>query len=359
MNLQHLTTPAVLALLSSACGGTGPVSVEEELELSCSIPLTDINSGAIRDGIPSLSNPDMAAWGEPDTDYVSPQDLVVGVVVGGQPVAIPLAIFWWHEIVNLDGDGYAVAVTHCPLTGSSLAFDRTPFGDVEFGVSGLLFRNNLMMFDRSGTSQSLWPQMLQGARCGPRDGTQLPTVPAMEVTLESWLALHPDSKVVTSSTDFIRDYWNYPYDDYRDLDSRELLFPLERPIDIRRPPKERVLGVPDGSGGIAYPVGELDKLGEAAVLTGSSSGGDYVVFWNRDQQGAMVFRPEADGRPLTFFRSGTTYFDEETRSEWRRDGLAIDGPLVGARLETIGDAFVAFWFSWPAFYPDIQIWTAP
>lgn len=35
-----------------------------------------------------------------------------------------------------------LAVTHCPLTGSSLVFDRAAIGGAELGVSGLLFKNN-------------------------------------------------------------------------------------------------------------------------------------------------------------------------------------------------------------------------
>ncbi|MGH7449405.1 MAG: DUF3179 domain-containing (seleno)protein [Longimicrobiales bacterium] len=53
---------------------------------------------------------------------------------GQEPVA--LNIGWLHEIVNLDLDGMRVAVTHCPLTGSSLAFDRSAIDGGTFAVHG-------------------------------------------------------------------------------------------------------------------------------------------------------------------------------------------------------------------------------
>ena len=43
-----------------------------------------------------------------------------------------------------------LAVTYCPLTGSSMVFRREVVNGVEFGVSGLLFKNNLVMYDRTG-----------------------------------------------------------------------------------------------------------------------------------------------------------------------------------------------------------------
>ena len=96
----------------------------------------------------------------------------MGLSIGGKAVAIPHNILLWHEIVNLQVGGASVAVTYCPLTGSSLAFDRSSVNGAELGVSGLLFNNNLLMYDRNST-QSLWPQMLRQSTCGPRSGAAL------------------------------------------------------------------------------------------------------------------------------------------------------------------------------------------
>jgi hypothetical protein len=113
----------------------------------CSIPQNLIfNGGPGKDGIPALTNPPMGRHGDPGIEYLDDQDRVVGFFLDGQATAIPLNIFWWHEIVNLTAGDGAVAVTHCPLTGSSIAFDRAAVGGAEFGVSGLLYKNNLVMY---------------------------------------------------------------------------------------------------------------------------------------------------------------------------------------------------------------------
>lgn len=328
--------------------------------LSCSIPESEIFAGQFRDAIPALTDPDMNIFGAEGTEAFDLEDRVVGVVIDGQPVAVPLNVFWWHEIVNLNMGGETVAITHCPLTGSSLAFDRAPQGGVEFGVSGLLYRNNLMMYDRTEGSQSLWPQMSRGARCGPEEGTALQLLGAMETTLGGWRALHPNTLFVTTNTGWERDYSaeGYPYGpSYAEPSSEEFLFPLPSPMDTRRPPKERALGVPAGTGGLAFPYGTLRSLGSLAVITEALDAEPFVVLWDAEMDGAMAYRPAANGQPLTLRVSGDRFEDAETGSTWNMAGEATDGPLSGGALEPVREAYVAYWFAWPLFHPDIEIWS--
>ena len=361
-----LSIAAVSAL--AACSDGSPTTVGDfggpgdgAAARLCSIPQAQIFSGARKDGIPALTNPEMALAGEPGTEYLRNDDRVIGLIFEGEAIAIPLNIMWWHEVVNLDGPpGHqAVAVTHCPLTGSSLAFDRGVVGDAEFGVSGLLFQTNLIMYDRTGTEESLWPQMLRGARCGPSDGAQLPMVPIIETTWRGWKELHPDTRVVTENTGHDRPYQFYPYGSYDLEENGNLLYPVSDGIDPRRPPKERVLGIPiDGDQpiGFAFPFGELDELGEVGVVNHHAG---YAVLWERSVGGAMAFRPRVGITPLTLKAENGTIVDVETGSEWRVDGRAVSGPLEGQSLEPVEEAFVSFWFAWETFYPASELWSAP
>ncbi len=342
-------------LLPTACSDTANLaSPSAARDLSCSIPSSQIfNGGPGKDGIPALSNPTFVQTNEEGTTYLRPEDRVVGIVVDDKPYAIPLNIFWWHEIVNLDIGGSQLAVTHCPLTGSSMAFDRSAVGGAEFGVSGLLYQNNLIMYDRA-SPESLWPQMLGAARCGARDGTRLSMVPILETTWAGWVSLHPGTDVVSSDTGWERDYQRYPYGSYDDPDNPQVLFDLN--VDTSRPPKERVLGIPVGSGGLAFPFGVLEELGTISAATSGRLGEEVVVFWDRNRQAAMAYRPVVDELDLTFSMVDGKVFDDQTRTAWRVDGLAMEGPLASTQLEPIEEAFVAFWFAWPAFYPDIEVW---
>ena len=343
-------------LALAACGGPEIVeSVENvQFDLTCSIPLDQIFDGGVGvDGIPALTNPDLVEVAA--ATYLRPDDRVMGLVVAGQPIAVPLNILWWHEVVNLDLGLVELAVTHCPLTGSSLVFDRSPIGGASFGVSGLLYNNNLMMYDRA-EPVSLWPQMVRGARCGRRVGQDLPMYPSIEMEWAAWQTLHPGTRVVSSATGWSRDYQRYPYDLYDVEDNPELLFPMPS-NDPRRLPKERVLGIVTGTAdGVGLPFGELDSLGAKAAVHVTVGGEPMVVLWNREARGAMAFETSVGNVALTFAVVNDVIVDNETGSTWRMDGLATGGPLAGEQLAPVAEAFVAFWFAWAWFYSDAELW---
>lgn len=351
-----------LAGCTSTTASSGTVAVPE-----CSIPQSQILSGGpAKDGIPALTNPPLVTPANAGASYLRDSDRIIGITVGSRTIAIPLNIEWWHEVVNLDlsepfvaTGSVHLAVTHCPLTGSSLVFDRGPVQDVAFGVSGLLYQDNLIMYDRTDAS-SLWPQLLRGARCGPRSNTQLAMYPAIEMTWSGWRSLHPDTRVVSSQTGVSRDYRTYPYGAYADEDNARLLFPLASAVDGRRPPKERVLGVVIGDApGIAFPFGTLRALGAVGAVSRAIGGKPVVVLWDGAREAAAAFQPVAAGQSLTIRAVGDTLRDIETGSTWRVDGLATAGPLAGTQLQPISDQFTAYWFAWAAFYPTAQLWTGP
>ena len=162
----------------------------------------------------------LSRWIIRDAEYLLPSDRVIGIEIDGEYLAFPHNILWYHEIVNMDELG--LAVTYCPFTGSSMVFHRATVGGDEFGVSGLLFKNNLVMYNRvggrrfvAGDEETLWPQMLAGGRCGPSEGDPLKMYPSLEIEWADWKALHPDARVVSGDTSFGRPYTRYPYGDYR------------------------------------------------------------------------------------------------------------------------------------------------
>lgn len=359
---RALGGPALILLGALASVGcTDSVSPERsDMGIStprdCGIALDEIVIGAAKDGIPALTNPAMVAPTDPGADYLADTARVVGLEVEGRAYAIPLNILWWHEIVNLGFDSVRIAVTHCPLTGSTLAFDRHRIDGAELGVSGLLYRSNLIMYDRSST-ESLWPQMERGARCGPLDGIDLAMFPVVEVRWDRWRALHPGTRVVSSATGYTRDYRRYPYGNYADLNNPQTSAGGPE-IDERRPPKERVLGIPvEGGGGIAFPFGLLEEAGApVAVVHHDLPGQGAVVFWSGDAEAAMAFEPRVGEQLLTFTVLDGAIMDRQTGTVWSVDGRALEGSLAGERLPMIETAYVAYWFAWAAFQPETAVW---
>ncbi len=328
--------------------GAGGLPTDE-----CSIPTRNLVSGGVpKDGIPALTDPSFVA--PEQASYLTDDSRVIGLRIGDEALAIPHNILWFHEIVNLNRGSEELAVTYCPLTGSSMAFDRSVVDGAEFGVSGLLFQNNLVMYDRT-SQESLWPQMNRKAGCGPRNQAPLVMRSVVEMTWKGWRTLHPDTKVISASTGFGRNYEpsGYPYGQYEEPNNASLLFQM--PIDDRRPPKERVLGIPL-DGGIAFPFGELDA-GPYSVVSADIGGEEVVVFWDRASRSAMAFSSQISGSAASFEARDEGIFDLATSSRWGVDGQAVEGPLQGTRLQPLAEAYVAFWFAWASFHPDTQLWT--
>lgn len=342
----------------------------------CSLPLANFtDAGVERSSIPALTNPDVATrLIAPQVGYINRGDLVIGLQFNDQPLAIPLKLLWYHEVLNLQADSdpadpspsrERLTITYSPLTGSVRVFDPAATETPDFEVSNYVLDNSLVMDDGSGT---LYPQLTRSATCGPNDGSRLKRVPYELLVYGAWLQIFQDTWIATRVTghDFL--YTLYPYGNYRDPDNASLFYPTSAPIDLRRRPKERVVGVPSGTGGVAFAISDLrevaarDQEGQNFTVWAASAraGGEPVVaFWNSVAQSARIYHARANGRALTFEVADGRRQDVETGSVWNFGGEAVAGPLEGEQLEAHAEAYHAFWFAWAAFQPDTEVWVAP
>ena len=77
----------------------------------------------------------------------------------------------------------------------------------------------------------------------------------------------------------------------------------------------------------------------------------------RDVGTVGVSSPVVAAEALTFVAVGDTFVDDQTSSTWDVFGEAVDGSLVGSKLEPV--TFVrTFWFSWSTFRPDTEFFEA-
>ncbi|MFU8887369.1 MAG: DUF3179 domain-containing protein [Trueperaceae bacterium] len=330
---------------------------------------------------------------------------VILMRLGGEARLYPLQILTWHEIANDTLGGVPVAVTFCPLCNSALAFDRrVPVSeaqlatlraagnttvrdapmpadlaeaylqqtrsaapehvvDVTFGVSGLLYLSNLLMFDDA--TLTLWSQLTGEGGVGELAGEHLVRYPAQIVGFAEARAAQPDALVLSRETGFSRSYGRNPYVGYDEIGSPAFLF--RGPSDGRLAAKERVITI-DGASPVAYP---FDHLAEARVVHDEVAGEPLLLLWapgtttalggqaiaNAADIGAVgVFRPEADGRALTFELRDGEVVDAETGSVWDVTGRARSGPLAGSVLEAVAHDNT-LWFAWAAFRPETEVRT--
>ena len=67
-----------------------------------------------------------------------------------------------------------------------------------FGVSGLLYKSNILMYDEQ--TESLWSQVMQRAVTGPLSGTKMEKLSSVLTTWKKWQAHHPDTDALTPAT---------------------------------------------------------------------------------------------------------------------------------------------------------------
>lgn len=350
-----LIAATLMAGLGVGCGSAAEPGTSPELD--CSFATNALFAGASRNAIPSLTLPEITGA---NASFMRDSDRVLGVVVNGAARAYPLGILWWHEVVNDTLGGDAVLVTYCPLTGSGIAFDPTVAGHVRsFGVSGLLYFSNLVMFDRR--QGSLWNQMLLGSQCGPDRGAELTRLPIVETDWSHWRNLYPNTTVLTPNTGFVnRAYFAYPYGNYADPDNPVVDFlPPGVTWSRARLPKELILGVFDGSATVAYPLRALADSGVSFVVNDTVGTTPVLVAYVSQWNTAQAFDRRLNGQALTFTMTSAgplTMRDAETGSDWNVKGEATAGALTGGRLRPLPDAFVSFWFAWSIYHPDTEIY---
>lgn len=250
-------------------------------------------------------------------------------------------------------------MTYCPLTGTAYTWSQSVGGvETTFGVSGFLYNSNLILFDRATGSH--WAQMLEESVQGTLRGEVPARRPWVETRWDTWQALHPETRVVSSNTGYDRGgYTRYPYTnpssgDYRHND--DLLFPVAN-WDTRLDSKARVVGVLAGGAARAYPLAKI--LG--APINDTLGGSPLVIFGDAGNDIALAFSREVGDQTLSFERvpGEATVFpytlrDLETGSTWTVEGRALDGPLAGEQLARMRQV-ISYWFAWAAFHPDTEV----
>lgn len=136
----------------------------------------------------------------------------------GRARSYPIQILIWHEIVNDTIGGEPIAVTYCPLCNSAIGYRRR-LGDrvLEFGVSGKLYKSDLVMYDRQ--TESIWPQFAGEAVAGKLTGEKLEPLAASTVSWRDWRGAHPNGWVLSRDTGHDRPYGTNPMVGYDDPDS--------------------------------------------------------------------------------------------------------------------------------------------
>ena len=282
-----------------------------------SIPLDLIlPGGPARDGIPALTDPKFVPIHE--VDFMKDDDILVSVTTNGETRGYPFRILNWHEVVNDQVGDDAFVVSYCPLCGTAFVFDADVDGvRHHFGVSGLLFQNNLLMYDQE--TESLWSQFALQGVSGRKMGAKLTWRFSRQMTWRDWKREFSGGKLMSNDTGFDRFFFDYnfdPYGDYAVGDGPR--FPTQQPVRDDLPAMEWIWGVTVGDVAKAYP---LNRLPDSLPIRDNLNGARLELVLDADARSVRV-----------------TNLDTRT-------------PLDNG----VG----AFWFSWQDFFPDTEVFDTP
>lgn len=265
-----------------------------------------VAGGPKRDGIRTVDEPEFSHIGE--ATWMARDTEVLGVVMGGEARAYPVRMLEFHQIISDEIDGVPIAVTYDPLAGTPIAYRREVDGrTLVFGVSGLLYNHNFLLFDRQ--TESLWSQFLGRAVSGPLVGKRLERIPVRQETAGSWLSRHVDTLILRPPFPEKVFYQLSPYATYWIQD--ETLFPLKATDDTYHA-KELVVGIVTGGEARAYLGSILTR--EGGSVEEEISGKSVKIAYDTD---TGTFRWEVD------------------------EGVSLTE---------------AYWLAWKAFHPDTAVW---
>ncbi len=290
--------------------------------------------GVIKDGIPSLDNPELT--GAAQATYLRPDDLVFGVKINGDARAYPLRIMGWHEMFNEVIGGVPVALAYCTLCGSGILFETQVEGRAApfvFGSSGFLYRSNKLMFDRE--TNSLWNQFTGKPVVGPLadSGIELRQRPVVISTWQDWAARNPGTRVLSLNTGHRRNYGSgVVYGDY--FASNDLMFPVlvDQSANLQ---KSYVFGIRVMGAAKAWP---LKYFTETPVINDQIAGLPVVLIGN------------ARTRTVRAYERGDREFSldgEVLRTAGGSAWVLGEDSLVGegAKLARV-PGHIAYWFAW-------------
>lgn len=265
------------------------------------------SGGPPRDGIRAIDDPIFVHAS--DAQDIDDDEMVLGIVIDNVARAYPARILDRHEIVNDVIAQMPLAISYCPLCNSGIGFGREIGGVIRtFGVSGLLYNSDVLMFDRE--TESLWSQIMGSAISGEESGAELKFLPVVMSSWSWWKGHHPDSEVLIGGEGVSARYSSESYSEYRS--SQSLMFPVAEQSKALRN-KDMVIGISLGDQAMAYPYNELAKSKETVS-------------------------DELNGQVIL------VHYDEEQNTAWITDE---SGVLLAAES--------MYWFAWYAFHTDTQI----
>ncbi len=310
------------------------------MENGWTIPTTTLADGGVGlDGFLAMESPRFVPVAE--DEIIQDFELVVIIKAGNEIKIYPHRQLDRHEIVNDFIDGIPVAITLCPLTGTAVAFERELDGSVTtFGVSGLLYNSNMILYDRNSTT--FWSQMTTQAIFGPLSCSNLTYFPALEMSWKGAKEWFPDAVVLVGDDIDVRTYESIPLSSFIQADSRPRWPYL--PVDTRLAYHQRVHTIIDSVKTTVYTIDQfddkLDLIVDNTNLLITDPTIDFMISYEATSANLQLAPDLSEGVVMV----------DTDGNKYNLFGEVVSGE-IGKRLEPTF-SYMGYWFAFAAMFPD-------
>jgi hypothetical protein len=329
MRLLILSISAIILSLSS-CTKNEPLNTNNNSEEFWLVDINDIiHFNSSFNKIQSLDTPDFL----PITDFNIDESVeVIAYSYNNVVHAYPLSTLSIHEIINDSIGDHYFAVSHCPLTSSTLVWNRFLGGKLNsFGVSGKLYKENLIPYDRN--TKSHWSQMLSLCINGDFIGETSQTSQLVRTKFSTLKAASPDALFLF----------------HTECDSNSCTIDFksaeDNPVDegdSEIVDSEKYFGIVDRNTAVLIPLsGTSDTL---SLNTFTAFGKNLIYISGTDYDLHLVF--ETEGRSFAVAQNSLpVIMKDNLANEYNIFGYVIAGPDLGKRLSS-PSAYTAHTFAW-------------
>jgi len=340
--MKHLKfiIPLILVILVSCSKENEDVNSSNTTTNGWLVDIEDIiHLDAEKDPIASIDSPEFINLA---SSTLSDYDMVLAYSHNDKVHVYPMSVMEAHEIVNDSIDDNFFAITHCPLTGSSIAWNRIVNGEpTSFGVSGKLYRENLIPYDRK--SESNWSQMLSLCINGNNIGELAQTNNLLKTrfgtikrSFPNALILNHESCDSSGCTVGFKTVLDQPGGDGSGSEIND----AERYFGIVK--AESLTLIPLSNMKDDIKVEHLTVYQKRSVLI-SSKKMSFIVIFNTDSR---TYTAVQDNLPIIM--------KDDIGNIYNLFGIVISGPDVGSRLNS-PNSYHAKTYAWKDIFEDFEI----
>lgn len=282
-----------------------------------------------------FKEPEVLSFKSRNENTLSDSSIVIAVAQNGDARAYPIRYIGYHHQVRDTVGGKPVMITYCTVCRTGRAFEPVVNGYLEnFRLVGMDHFN--AMFEDAST-KTWWRQVTGEAVAGPLEGSRLPEVESIQVTLNKFFFMYPFGKVMQADEASLDNY-----DSLARYEKGKSKSKLTGTDSLSWKDKSWVIGIEAGKHSKAYDWNDLkanriiqDKVEDVPIIIALAS----------DDQSFAAFEIPSD--TMTFSIRNDTLFTEQATYDF--SGQSIDESIQSLRRIK---AYQEFWHSWRTFHPE-------